>query len=107
MALYELPTRYDLPDYEYSIELDGEVYLLEYYFNQRDDRWFLSIKQEDGTYILAGLPVISGWLLTERFQMEEKPAGDVLPMDFEGGIEYPRRGDLSEGVQVMYNELST
>jgi hypothetical protein len=107
MSLYELPTRYDLPNYEYSIELDAVVYNVEYYFNQRDDRWFMSIRQEDGTAVLLGIPIVSGIFLTDRFVMNELPPGDLIPMDFEGGIEYPRRGDLSEGVQVIYNELST
>lgn len=105
MALYEIPSRNDIPNYQYTIELDGEVFQLEFYFNQRDNRWFMSIRQEDGSAVLLGIPIVSGMLLIERFVMSGLPLGDVLPMDFEGGIEYPRRGDLGAGVQVMYNEI--
>lgn len=76
--IFELPIRNDIPAYSYSIELDEKIYNLEFYFNYRMSRWFMTIKDSDNNILLSGINLISNWPLRKRFVNIKLPQHEFM-----------------------------
>jgi hypothetical protein len=74
MALLTVPTSTE-PFYDQISELDGINYLLGFRYNQREDRWYLSISEESGTPIITGIKLVCNWPLTGGFHDARLPPG--------------------------------
>ncbi len=97
-----LPTRSDLPSYSYSIDIDDNVYILEFNFNYRMQRWFMSIKDSDGNPIISGIILLSNWLLTQRFVDTRLPLGDIMLLNYENDTP-PNRNELGSKAELIYS----
>ena len=91
MAVEKLPLFGDLPQYRYSVVIDGISYIFEYKWNVRADSWYLSILQPDETCIRAGIRIVKDWNLIFR---------DVNELLFEGVL-YVLRADNGSGDPVF------
>jgi len=105
MAVLELPTRRDLPAYQYQIELDGTTYTLFFNYNQRMEKWIMGVGDAQGTRLVAGVPIIVDWPLFNRFQSEDLPPGDIAAYDSSNQSEDPGRFDLGGRVRMIYREV--
>lgn len=104
MAIKILPTRSDLPAYEFTIELEQRVYLFEFNWNDRMGRWLMYISKEDRTRLLDAIPVVINWPLNYRYVNPELPPGTLFAFDPTGSLVEPGRDDLGERVQIAYDE---
>ena len=106
MAIVQLPIRTDIPAYDIQTELDGVLYTLGFSFNARANYWVMDISDANGTPILMGLRVISGWLLSDRFVMENLPPGDFFVFDTSGKNADPTQDDFGTTKLLMYADAS-
>lgn len=104
MANLELPTRLDLPAYNYRVTLEGTVYTLFFTYNQRMGKWILGLGDEQGNLLVAGVPLIANWPLFFRFKDEGLPPGDIAAHDSSGQSQDPGRFDLGGRVRIYYRE---
>ena len=104
MATLELPTRKDLPAYDYNIVLDGTTYILRFTFNDRMGKWFFSISDQTDTPIINPVPVVSDWDVVGRFTFSNLPLGTLIFVDTSGKSEDPGRFDLGDRVRLLYEE---
>lgn len=104
MATVQLPTRINLPAYRYRIELEGNVYVLDYIYNSRMGKWLVQVEDEEGNVIIAHVPVIVNWPLFDRFQQVTLPPGDIGAYDSANTDTDPGRFDLGGRVKMMYRE---
>lgn len=102
--IWELPARYDMSSYQYTIELSNEIFLLKFYFNRRDNRWYMSIYDETENPIILGIPIIINWGLIDRFKMLERPLGSIFAINFSQEEKNPVRKDLGTNVLLFYND---
>lgn len=104
MATVQLPTRTNLPAYRYRIELDGTVYVLDYEYNSRMDKWLLQVEDEEGDVLIAHVPIVVNWPLFKRFVQQTLPPGVIAAYDSSNQNTDPGRFDLGARVKAVYRE---
>ncbi len=103
MAITQIFTSTTLPFYETEVTLDGVIFRLEFKFNDRDQAWYLNIKDVNDNQLRSGIRVVSDWALLRLWQeVQTKPAGEMVPVA-QGGIARPALIDeLGEDVILTY-----
>lgn len=102
MTIQTLPTRTDVPRYDFEIELDGVVYVFDMEWNDRDSGWYMSILDRDLTPLLSGRRVVTNWPLTNRYRDSRLPAGTIEAVDTSGSETEPGLSDLGDRVKLIY-----
>lgn len=106
----EIPTRPDLVNYTTRVVLDAKRFDLDIAYNQRDDRYYLSIydaatvANADGsrTAILAGIALVVATPLLGQFRDRARPLGDMVVIDSRDPQQDPKRGELGDRVRLYY-----
>lgn len=106
MAILEIPVRSDLSSYEFVVELDRRNYLLGFRWNTRTSQWFMDISKTDGTAVLAGVPLLVGVELIDRFQSDDRPPGRMLVFDKSRSGDEPGRNNLGTDFLLLYREAT-
>ena len=103
MAVTKIPTSTTFPFYDMEVDLDGVLFLLSFKFNGRDQAWYMSILDPNGTQLRSGLKVVSDWPLMRLWQeIQIRPAGEMVAVA-QGGIARPALIDeLGEEVVLTY-----
>ena len=83
MAIIQIPVTSNIPDSQFSIDLQGTVYLLRFKLNERINRFTMDILLEDGTPLVEGVMITADWLFMDRFKDSRLPAGKFLVIDNE------------------------
>lgn len=103
-TLTEIPTRSDLPRYAETVELAGDQYRLEFSWNTRDARWYVSILTAAGDQIVMGLPIVADFPLLRRFTDTRLPDGELWAWDMSGDGLEPGQYDLGDRVRLFLVE---
>lgn len=101
MALV-MPTRTDLPHYDFTIDLDGVTFGFEFRWNDRDGAWYFSIADVNGSPLLSGRRVVLGIPLLSRFRDPRLPAGELTAIDTLGTDAPPGITELGARVRLLY-----
>lgn len=104
--ILELPVRSDIPSFEFKQELEGVVYTLKFKWNERMARWLMSIADEVGEDLLAGIPVQTNVDIKGRFKQSTLPPGLFLSYDNSGAARNPDRDTFGSDVKFYYEEAS-
>jgi hypothetical protein len=107
MAIKQIPTNFPSPDFRFDIELDGTVYGFRFVYNERTDRYAMSIFTETGDEIVTGVAVVSNWKLLDRFKDTRLPPGRLFTMDVTGGTAEPTKETFGDTVVLCYDEATT
>ena len=97
-----LPTRTNIPHYEFEIELDGVSVRLEFRWNDREAAWFFDVLELDASPILQGRKVVLGLPLLGRFADARLPTGDLIAIDTAGTNVEPGIDELGTRVRLCY-----
>lgn len=94
-----IPTTTGRPYHSLRTRLDGRDYTLRFAWNQREERWYLTILDDEDTVLLAGLKLIANWPLLRHYHSDPRvPPGELAAMDLtEGGGTPPGLDDLGQG----------
>jgi len=106
MAIVQLPVRSDVPAYSFQIELDSVLFSLRFSYNARAGYWTFDIYDANELAILLGIRIITGWLLTDRFVMDNLPKGDFFVFDTTGKNTDPTQDDFGTTKLFMYADKS-
>lgn len=93
----------------FTIDLAGDVFRLTFRHNDRCDRWFLSVFDEDETSIIESVKVVLDQPLLGRVGGPLRPKGDFIAVDV-GAKAEPSRYTLGAGVDVLFipwSEMAT
>ena len=101
MAFYEIPTRDDLNNYEFSIILNEEIYYFHIYYNDRMDRYLLNILDSAKEQLVTGLPILTDVVLTDYLKYLEIPQGDIIASGEDNNAGYELLGNE---VRLYYND---
>ena len=104
MAYIEIPLRTDIYSYFQNVVIDGVVYRMDVRYNGRMERWIIGLSDAEGNALLAGIPLLPSYPLTEKFRgcIENLPAGQFLIVDETGAERTPTRDDLGEDIKLFY-----
>jgi hypothetical protein len=93
------------PLYQERVRLEGRDYILLFDWNNREQRYYLSIFDQDGVPLLLGVKVVSNWgMLGKHHFNPALPPGELIPMDLESGGEPPTFDDFGTRVRLFYYE---
>jgi len=110
MAILTIPTSTE-PFQRMTVRLDGRDYVLELRYNQREERWYLSIADDEGAPILSGLKLQANWPLLWRHRYNTQvPPGEILAaVTTATDRSPPTLNDLGEGkrCELTYYEAAT
>jgi hypothetical protein len=93
------------PYYSERVRLDGRDYILRFAWNQREERWRLSILADNEEPIIHGLKLLTGWPLLRYYRFDRRlPPGELYVVDSTGNRAPPGLEDLGEGrrCQLVY-----
>lgn len=108
MAVLEIPTRNDLPSYEMQVQLDGQTYTLQLYFNPRQNdgagAWEITLADQNRNMLAGPVPVAVNWPLFNRFfdQTGGLPPGTIFAFNTSGSDASPGQFDLGGVVRLFY-----
>lgn len=71
--LYDLPLEYD---FVIDAELDNEPYKIRFRWNEKDNCWTFSLKDELNNSIIEGVKIVPNYPLLRRFKREGFPQGE-------------------------------
>lgn len=85
----------------FTIELAGDVFGVGLRYNDRDERYYVTLIDEDAAVIVDGVKVVLGVPLFARVTDPRRPKGDVFAVDV-GAKAEPTLGTLGNGVDLIF-----
>ena len=102
----DLPVKKDGSWFTFSTELDGVTFGFELRWNERDEAWFVTLRDGEGNAIVSGRKVVLGALFSAfRACAAVMQAGDVYAIDLsetEAGQRDPGFDDIGTRVVLTY-----
>lgn len=106
MAVLEIPIQNNLVAFKETVTIEGVVYVLAFYFNQRMNLWLIDILDEFESPQLVGIPIQTNVPLTINFKHLTIPPGLFLPFDIQGQSLDADINSLGVQVKLLYEELA-
>lgn len=100
MSVY-VPTNLTLPFWTQSTTLDGVSYLLSFFYNQREDVYYMTIADTTGATLCGGVKLISNWPLLSGFIDPHMPPGELIAMALGTDQSPAGLGELGIGQRVQ------
>ena len=86
----------DTANFDLRVTLDDVDFVLRFEWNQREEKWYLTVSDADEDAILSGVKVVADYpLLTLAKHDSRCPAGQLLAVDSSGEGLDPHFSDLS------------
>ena len=85
----------------FTIDLAGDVFGLTIRYNDRDQRYYLTVADEDGSIIVDTVKVLRSIPLLDRVVDSRRPKGDILAVDV-GASGEPTIATLGDGVDLVF-----
>ena len=92
----------DLSSFKIRTELDSVAMVLRFDWNEREERWSMTIYDADETTLVAGLPLHVNLELIGRFEIDGLPLGGLMLYDASGQNEECGRDDLGDRCLLLY-----
>lgn len=103
-AILSIPARNDIPWYQMKISLSNVLYILEFRYNTRMQRWVFNILDSTGTTILlGGIVLLIDRDLMSRFVSNLLPSGNIFCTDV-AGSEQPTRFSFGTTSVCLYQD---
>jgi len=103
MAIFELPTRQDIANYRLEVNMDNVTFRLTLKFNSRDEAWYMTIFDANGTLLRAGLKIVSDFSLLTLWQdINVRPAGEIITLNLAEDISSPGLEQLGVDTLLLY-----
>lgn len=95
LAVVTIPTSSDRAYYTQRVRLDGRDFNLDFAWNQREERWYLSIYDEDNQLVHAGIKILANWPLLRWYKFDDRiPGGELEAIDLTGDASPPTFDEL-------------
>ena len=81
-----------------QVELDGESFRLRFYWNSREEKWYMDILNIDDEAILTNVAMVIEYLLLTQYKhIADLPKGNFILLDLEsnpstGGVTFDNLG---------------
>lgn len=90
------------PTVRQRVKLDGRDYLLDFSWNGRESRWYVTVLDADGVLICGSRKVVVGGRIANRTADPRAPLGVLCAVDVSGSDIDPGIDDLGERVVLGY-----
>ena len=91
------------PLYEERVRLEDRDFIFRFDWNNRESRFYMGIKNQDGESLIAGVKVTPNWDRLSRSRWNpDLPLGKLIPLDLESGGAFPTFTDFGTRVRLFY-----
>ena len=98
-----VPTFPSTPLYKERVRLEGRDYVFRFDWNNREERWYMSILDIAENNLLLGVKVVANWGLLDRHHFNpDLPPGELIAIDLETGGVSPGFSDFGTRVRLFY-----
>lgn len=104
--IYEIPLDSNYAVFEQTCSLDGRQFVLRFNWNERAERWFLSIADADGNDLAGGIGLCAHYPLLLGLRSPDLPAGEFVVVDSSSEPRDPQRDDLGTRAKLLYLDAS-
>lgn len=105
MATLVLPIRSDFKAYDFQIDLEGVIYTLDFGFNTRSGRWYMSIYDQAKENLLIGdIPILINIPLHDQYIDETLPPGRFIALDESGQNLEATDESFGNEIKLFYEE---
>ncbi len=80
----QIPIIPSVGSYRISTTLDGISYLLDFYWNEREEAWYMHLLEADEAPLRQGIKLVLGALLGVRERNASMPNGTFIMTDLSG-----------------------
>jgi hypothetical protein len=101
-----LPTRTDLPRYNFRIVLDEKTFDMHFEWNDRAGAWFLDVYDAANELLVSGVRIVVGFPFLEKYLHLGVPNGLMQAIDTSGQDLEPGFADLGERVLLVYTPVA-
>lgn len=106
MAIQLIPTTPAVAYYSQRTKLDGRDYLLRFSWNEREERWYVSIFDDEENPLVQSIKIICNWRLLRAYHADPRvPPGEIVATDLTGLNVPPGFDELGEGLRVELNYI--
>lgn len=102
MATYIIPLDSVSKNYSTRVTLDEEQFIIDVLLNSRDNNWYVDVKSDDGTYIVAGVKLLVGTSVIGRSTSSKRPPGEIFTISTNSSFEPPGKDGLGSSMLVTY-----
>lgn len=99
----EIPI-FESPFFTETVTLTGKDYVLDFAYNQRENRWYLSILDVNKDPISMGRKIVPNIDLFRQCADPRKPAGKIVALSLGASDEAPTLEELGVRVKLFYYE---
>ncbi len=91
------------PLYRERVRLEDRDYVFRFDWSNREQRFYMSIKDQDEELLLLGIKIVANWgLLAQHHFNLALPPGELIAIDAETGGEPPTFNDFGTRVRLFY-----
>lgn len=101
MTLFEIPlikSKY----YEFSVPLDGIIFNFEFCWNERAERFFISIFDSEKNLIIASVPAVLKIPLFYGIKEKKLPKGKLIFIDTTNSLKKHNFEDFGTKIKLLY-----
>ena len=102
MGQHIIPINPSLKNFEFFVTLDGDLYLLSFSWNVRDQAFYVSLGDSQGEPIAQGIKVVEDTFLFQYVFDSRKFPGDIMAFDSENFASPPKLGELGDSYKLIY-----
>lgn len=96
-----------MPAYQFQITLEDTSFFFDFEWNERGQFWSMSISDQDEQLLIAGVRLVAGISLIDKYIVSGRPKGHLMCVDTSGKNIDPSISDLGSRVLLMYRESTT
>lgn len=103
-----IPTVAGDPNYTMRVRLDGRDFGLHFVWNEREERWYLTIRSDQDEILAAGIKLIANRPLLRFYQWDKRlPQGELWAWDLTPNGAPPGLYDMEPGnrVELTYHPV--
>jgi len=92
------------PFFTETVTLSGTEYVLSFQYNQREDRWYVSLYDTNGNAIYLGRKIVCNIPLFRKCASGSRPLGDLFAQTLTADDTPPKLEELGDRVKLVYYE---
>ena len=105
MGTLVLPVRSDFTAYQFQVDLEGTIYTLDFGFNNRSERWYMSIFDSTAETLLIGdIPILINIPLADQYIDKRLPLGRFIAVDETGNNGEATIDNFGTDIKLLYQE---
>jgi hypothetical protein len=93
-----------VPNSRQAVVLDGREYVLDLRWSQREERWYLDMRDANGVLLAGAVKLVSNWPILYRLRVPGSalPPGELVVTDAREVPADPGLDELGDAVQLVY-----